>query len=521
MLPEVPLVDSAPGPGDAGLAAALAARIPADRISIDEEDRVALARDQWSLGLLWLQQGRMPAPPSLVCRPRSTEEVAEVVRFAGERGVPVVPHGGGSGVCGGAIHLRGGIALDLRGMDRLRQVDPASRTIEVEAGMGGWDLEQRLGARGLALGHLPSSIAMSTVGGWVATRGAGQTSSRHGKIEDQVLGLEVVLGTGEILRLDRPCTGSDLLELFLGSEGTLGVITAVRLRVFDAPRLRQLRAFRFPSLSRGLEAMEAIFHAGLRPAVARLHDPLDTRMAFGGEEIPGTGAPPPRRSDLRIAQERPSFDRRRPGASWRWLRTGLRLPLPLQLATGTLRACQLVLVHEGDGAEVRGEAAEVRAICQRLEGIDRGAVPALRWMRRRWDVARKLPPIFDAGAWVDTCEVAADWGRLESVHRAVRRAASPHALVMAHFSHAWPDGCSIYFTFAGAGRQAERGYRATWQAALDAALAQGATTSHHHGWGLLKAPWLQAELGPGGMHLLQAARRTCDPHGILHPGRLP
>jgi alkyldihydroxyacetonephosphate synthase len=149
--------------------------------------------------------------------------------------------------------------------------------------------------------------------------------------------------------------------------------------------------------------------------------------------------------------------------------------------------------------------------------------PGRRWLHKRWAVSYKMPAMFDAGAWVDTCEVATSWGKLEALYRSVREAVSPHAFVMAHFSHAWPDGCSIYFTFSGAARTPEQGlraYDATWRAALDAATATGATITHHHGVGLLKEQWLENELGPGGVKLLRATRRACDPNGIMNPGKL-
>lgn len=529
MVPEVPLVARGVGEGDASLAAALAERIGADRVSIRAEDREEQARALWPLSLLWLREDRMPAPPDLVCTPRTTEEVAEAIRFAREWRLAVVPHGAGSGVCGGAIHLQGGIALDLRRLDRVRSIDRKAMEIEVEAGALGWPLEQRLAALGLTLGHFPSSIALSTPGGWVAARSAGQSSSRYGKIEDLLLGLEVVLGTGEIVRLDRPTSGSDLIELFLGSEGILGAITSVRLRLFPAPETQIPRSFRFPSLASGLSAMEEILQEGLRPSVLRLYDPFDTRLALGTDDASGPAIPPPGREALRTRRERTAFAREPLGEKLvRFARAGalqgaLSLPLPLTAAASLLRACVLVIVHEGPGPETRAEAGRVRAICRAHGGRDLGPAPAIRWQKRRWAVSYELPRVFDAGAWVDTCEVATSWGKVEALYRAIRRAVAPHAFASAHFSHAWPDGCSIYFTFSGAARtprQGARAYEAAWRAALDAAVAAGATITHHHGVGVLKRPWLQKELGEGGMRLLRAAKRACDPLGIMNPGKL-
>lgn len=525
-VPSVPLVSRAVGHGDAALAAALERVVPRDRISITPWDREEASRDLWPKTLLWLRTGRVPTPPDVVCRPRSVEEVAAVVRFAHERRIPLVPHGAGSGVCGGTVHLAGGIALDVRDLNAVRSIDPDLLSIEVEAGALGWPLEQRLAAQGLTLGHYPSSIALSTVGGWVAARGAGQASSRYGKIEDLVLGLEVVLGTGEVQRFERPVAGSDLIELFCGSEGSLGVITAAKLRLFNAPELQVPRGYRFPSLRRALGAMEEIFHRGLRPAVARLYDPFDTKVALGAHDDQAPALPPPTRSALRTAPERQGAPAPSLGTQVRRaaLQRALALPRPLNAAAGLLRSCLLVLVHEGPAAEARAEAARARALLAEHGAEDLGEAPGRRWLHKRWAVSYELPTMFDAGAWVDTCEVATSWAGVEELYRAIRTAVSPHAFVMAHFSHAWPDGCSIYFTFSGAAAAPDaalRAYDNAWRAALDAAQAAEATITHHHGVGVLKRPWLRNELGEGGAALLRAARRTCDPAGILNPGKLP
>ena len=235
------------------------------------------------------------------------------------------------------------------------------------------------------------------------------------------------------------------------------------------------------------------------------------------------------RDDLRTAQERrelvrPKLEERiRRGTRSGALQGALGLARPLNVAAGLLRSCLLVLVHEGSGAVTRGEAARTRTICAQHGGRDLGAGPGLRWLQKRWAVSYRMPAMFDAGAWVDTCEVATSWSKVEPLYRAVRAAVAPHAFVMAHFSNAWPDGCSIYFTFSGAAPTPEEGlasYDAAWSAALDAAEEEGATITHHHGVGVLKEQWLQRELGEGGLHLLRAAKRACDPKGLMNPGKL-
>lgn len=534
MKPSLELVSPELGPPSATarrLVRELQAKLPELLVSTAAADRVAASRDLWPKLLLHRRAGRVPRAPELVVWPRSIEEIVGLLAFAREKGVPVTPYGAGSGVCGGAIPLGGAISLDLKRMDRVLSIDRATLTLHAEAGVIGLPLEQRLAARGLTLGHFPSSIMTSTVGGWVAARSAGQCSARYGKIEDMVTGLTVVLGTGEVVTPKRPATGPDLCELFLGSEGTLGVIADATLRLFPAPEAQLPRGFRFPNLGRAIEALRTAFRAGLRPAVARLYDPVDTAIALGH-------AAPPEPSDARPSRLA-SLASALGGAAKRELasviaspkaalegaavRGALRNISLFNRAAGLLEPCLLVVVHEGIKGPAELEAEKLRAVCEAHGAVDLGEEPGRRWLRKRYDVSFKLPVMFTRGAWVDTCEVACPWSRLEETYDAVRRAVAPHAFVMAHMSHAWLDGCSIYFSFSGPAGTPEEGlasYERAWDAAMEAVVASGASITHHHGVGLLRAPHLARELSPGGVALLHAAKQACDPAGILNPGKL-
>jgi len=530
----------APPPADEALARDFAAIVGAEGVSVDPVDRLNAARDMWPKGFLWERQGLFPAPPDAVLRPASVEAIAAVVRFASERGVPVTPYGAGSGVCGGAIPLNGGVTLRLDRLDAIGEIDPDALEVEAQAGVLGVRLEEALRAKGLTLGHFPSSIGCSSVGGWIAARSAGQSSSRYGKIEDMVRSMRCVLGTGEVAELRRPAEGIDRMELMLGSEGTLGVVVEARFRLWRAPESVVPRGFRFPSLGAGLDAAEAMFRAGLRPSVVRLYDPLSTEVALGSLGASPGHTRPPGLEDLR-----PRFRSRGealadaiaggPGVARRIAAEALRsaaaaarnLALSRSEWIGRgislLRRSLLVLVHEGAAGEAEAEAAEGRAICRVHGGIDLGEGPGAKWLRDRWAVSYGLPRIFQSSGWVDTFEVAAPWGKVLAIYDAVRAAVAPHALAMAHFSHAYADGCSLYFTFTGAARTPEEGlagYDGAWRAALDAALKEGATISHHHGVGLLKSPWLREELGEGGLELLRRVKREWDPREILNPGKL-
>ncbi len=493
--------------------------------STSDLDRYAAARDLWPGGTLEWWQGDHAPRPARVVWPESDEEVAAVLAQASERAIPVVPYGLGSGVCGGARGREGAWAVDTKRLVGIGPIDETRWTIDVEAGVNGQQLEDHLQAHGFTLGHSPSSISCSSVGGWAAARSAGQFSSKYGVFEDMVLGLTAAVPRGldgepgGILRLGEHATESDptdpsLLPLLLGSEGTLGVITRVRLRIWRTPEARWLRGYRFASVESALRAMRRLMQGELWPSVVRLYDPVDTRI--GGKT-------------------RPKTSRRGSGGSQRWYRKilsevgkldpirrrSLALPLSLpgvvnRIFDGLATGCLLVVGWEGRPAVVDALTAAGRAILEE-EGEDLGTAPGQRWYDSRHAVSYKLMPVFERGGFADTMEIAARWSDLPKVYAAVRKAVRPHAVVLAHMSHVYPEGGSIYFSFAGRGTRSV--YEAVWNAAMQAVIENGATVTHHHGVGALKAPWAAAEVGAA-VEGWRTLKGQLDPNGILNPGRL-
>ena len=495
-------------PDDPGLPSALrGAGLPH---SVHPIDLAAVARDLWPRGTLDLRAGRALAAPAAVVWPRSAAEVRATLDLAADLDRPVVPWGAGSGVCGGAAGRTGAITVDLRRMRAIGPLDPDAGTVDVEPGALGQHLEDWLEARGWRTAHSPSSIMCSTVGGWAAARSAGQFSSRYGVFADMCVAARMETPAG---RLDggawAPADAPDPLPLMLGSEGTLGVFTALRLRVHRCPATRWLRGYAMPDLESAWRAMRELLQARLWPSVLRLYDPVDTRIS--GSKSRG-GPPPPRPvlDALREAVERVPALRRH------LLELPLAMPrLVNRIADRIGDEALLIVGFEGTDAEVE---AAVRAATPLLAaGRDLGAGPGERWFAHRHQVSFKLAPVFAAGAWADTMEVATSWSRLPALHDAVREAIGDHAAVMAHFSHAYPAGCSIYFSFAGAGDL--DAYAACWAAALAAAQAAGATVTHHHGVGELKARAAAAEAGPA-LRLWREVRHAHDPQGRMNPGRL-
>jgi alkyldihydroxyacetonephosphate synthase len=500
---------------------ALTERLPALAASAAEPDRVAYSRDLWPRRLLDVRSGRVAQTlPAGVVWPRSTAEVAEIVRQAAVEGLPIVPFGAGSGVCGGVSPDSRTIVVDMKRMSDW-SIQREAPLLDSGPGVMGITLEEDLERHGFTVGHFPSSILCSTVGGWVAARGAGQCSGLYGKIEDMVASLECVLGTGEVVTLKRRRSAPNLLPLMIGSEGTLGLITRVGLRLHAAPRARAFAAFEYGDIVRGWEALRGLFQEGLRPAVSRLYDPIDSMMMKQGS------VRPERRSAASHGAARGGGARRGSNPLASVLRSALRAPALLnsaiQAAEGNLLGgCTLVLVFEGDADAVTADCERANRLCARTGGQLLGEGPARSWFQHRYSVSYRQAPVFRMGAFSDTMEVAAPWSRLETLYDDVRRALGRHVLVMAHLSHAYPDGCSIYFTFSGVGSDdddAARRYDSAWRAALDAAIGAGGTLSHHHGVGRSKAPRLGAELGYG-VEVVRALQRAWDPHGILNPGNL-
>jgi alkyldihydroxyacetonephosphate synthase len=459
----------------------LSATLPAGRVVTEAGDLRGHAHDYWALEAI-RDRGPQPAPPPLcVVYPESTAEVARVLALAHERRVAVVPYGLGSGVCGGVRPGGDAIVLDTRRMASLRDVNRDALTAVAEAGLNGAECERLLSERGFTLGHFPQSIALSTVGGWVSTRASGQLSTRYGNIEDLVLALEVVLPGGRVVQTfpaPRAATGPDLRQLFLGAEGTLGVVTQVTLKISPKPDWQRGFAATLASWSDGLSISQKILQAGWRPAVLRLYDEVEAQRNFG---------------------------------------TWVQQPAPL-----------LLVMSEGTSAMTPALEAELeaaRTACRARGGEILGEEPLRHWLGHRNQVP-SWDSLLAGGLVVDTIEVAATWDRVRALHAVVTeriRAVPGIIAASGHTSHGYTTGVNIYFTFVGtatAADEQERIYRQAWAAAMEASIASGATIAHHHGIGRVRRDYLARELGEEGVAVLRAVKAALDPHGIMNPGVL-
>jgi len=472
--------------------------------------------DLWPrLGLYRLLGQQSVFLPDAVVWPNSEEEISKVLKVCAQAGVPVIPFGGGSGVCGGTVPVEGGIILDLKRLNRVLEVDEMSMTVHVQAGMLGQHLESFLNERGYTLGHFPSSIMCSTVGGWVSTRSAGQYSSKFGKIEDMVVGIDCVLPDGTRVYLDatephlgHPC----YLRAMMGAEGTLGVITAVRLKINPVPTARRMAAFRFMELGYGLEAMRSIMQYGLKPAVMRLYDPIDT-FINGLTHEEGQSEKWLRKLGLSTSS----------GLIEEVYKAFLRFPWLLQKPLGLLPLSSLLVIgFEGDANRTKWQLDATIDLVKRAQGRYIGTGPAEKWLRKRYSVSFKLPKVFMLGAFAETLEVSALWRDIERVYRKARDKALRYAAVMAHFSHAYREGCAIYFTIAGYHEDKkallERYDRAV-SVLLETCIEEGGSLSHHHGIGMLKQKFMPKEI-VGGERVFWALKGALDRAQIMNPGKV-
>ncbi len=471
-------------------------------VSTERTDRIEHAGGKSTPDLLRRRAGDASGAPDAVLFPGSAEEIRKVLELCARRGVAVVTFGGGTSVVGGVEPLRGSfgavVSLDMRRMDGLLHIDPLSRTATFEAGIRGPAIEAALAPHGFTLGHFPQSHQEATLGGYVATRSAGQASTGYGRSDDLVKAAHLETPAGP-LDVGSPAPGSaagpKLLDAILGSEGTFGVITSATVHITPLPEHKSHGSWSFESFAAGAEAMRRLRHEGRRgdmPHVCRLSDSDETAatLKLGGAKTAALG---------------------------RYL--GLRRqPAP---ALG-------LFVWEGGKSETLARRRRSARILRAAGGIPTGPLPARAWEHGRFSGPYLRDELLTRGVYVETLETAATWTKLESTYRAVRwailgalRETGGTGYVQTHVSHVYPDGASLYFTFlAGLEPDGLAQNARVKQAASRAILAAGATITHHHAVGIDHAPYMQAEIGELGLEVLAGIKATLDPSGIMNPGKL-
>lgn len=476
---------------------ALERKVSAERVKTDPYERAFHARGKSYHDLVKLRRGEIDHAPDAVVYPETEDEVFALIQWAATENIALVPYGGGSSVVGG-VTAQGRdadqpvVTLDLTLMDQILEIDERARTARVQPGVYGPALEEALQARGWTLGHYPQSFEFSTLGGWIAHRGAGQQSNKYGKAEKWVVSTRLATPKGVWTTEGFPASaaGPQLTQSIVGSEGVLGVITEATVRIQPKPEAMDYRGYMFQEFEKGCEAIRAIVQAGVPTAMIRLSD-LEETYFFSALQMAGKGGPP------------------------------------------RARFCMMIVGLEGDRASVDAALEKSRKIVEAGGGMHMGEGFGESWYKNRFGSPYLRDPMMDRGMGVDTLETSTNWSNLLPLHAKVTQtigdamAAHPgkpgaNAIVMAHISHSYPDGASLYFTFSFL-RDLEDELGQWWaikRAASDVILENGGTISHHHGVGTDHREWATREKGPVGSAVLRAMKHEVDPKRILNPGKL-
>ena len=452
-------------------------------VSTAEVDRLVYSTDWFWLPQMWLDRGETPRKPDYIVRPGSAEEVSSILKIANTYRIPVIPWGGGSGSQGGALSVFGGIVVDTKRLNRIIDIDERSLTVTAQAGINGTQLEWAVNECGLTLPHYPASANCATLGGYLAPRGTGTISTKYGKAEDLVLGMQVVLPDGHILRtpvVPQHAAGPDFFRLFLGSEGTLGIITEATMQLDYLPKARLLRAVLFDDLKDGIEAGRRIMTRRLDPFVIRLYDPRSTASRI--KKILGY----------------------------------------------ELRGAYMVIGFDGDPDLAALQEEKAFGIIDSFGAKDLGREPGERWWKRRYDFY--YPPQSLKMPWMyGTTETVTTYDKIEKVYWAEKEAVEDGFRewdidFIGHFSHWFHWGVMVYTRFIiknppEDAREAVRLHNNVWNTAMTAVLDNGGMVNEHHGVGLKLSRFMRRQYGDA-WPLLERIKRALDPNGIMNPGKV-
>ena len=480
-----------------------------DNVAVDKFQRVSHSMGKSYRDLLRYRQRRIERPVDAVVWPREEREIVEILRFAEERNLAVIPFGGGSSVTGGVEPMgekAGFISLDMARMNRVLKVDATSHTALIQAGALGPELEEQLNERGFTLGHFPESFDHSSLGGWLATRASGRQSTGYGDIEDMVLALRMVTPRGVVdtRKVPSSAAGPSILQLCVGSEGYMGVITEALMRVRPVPEVLDYRGLLFRDFSAGVSAVREMMQQGLVPTCVRLSDRTETALAKAFRSTTGP----------------------------RWKRRGEEAVLKVLAGRGYSfdDGAFMVLGLEGERDEVDYLRMGILQLCRRLGAFHLGTSPGKQWYRSRHETAYFREQLINWGVMVDTLETATTWDNLLHLYGEVQGAlksaleeGGARCMIACHVSHAYREGASLYYTFfapmAGEGEEEDQWERAK-RAASEAIMEHGGTISHHHGIGYEHAPWMRREVGEISIKALHAVKKVMDPADIMNPGKL-
>lgn len=454
-----------------------------ESVSTRATDKLIYAADWSWMPQMWMDRGQAPPSPDFIVHPADAEEISRILKIANAYRIPVVPWGGGSGTQGGGVPVFGGIMLDVKRLDKILDINEYSLTVTAQAGVNGSILERALNDRGLTLPHYPASANAATVGGYLAARGSGVISTKYGKAEDLVLSIGMVLPDGTIIKtppVPNHASGPMLMNLFLGSEGTMGVITEATFQIERLPETRLFQAVLFTDLHNALETGREIMLARLQPAVIRLYDEASTK-------------------------------------------TLVKRTLNLDLD-----GAYMILIFDGHEEIARAQMARAMDICHALGARDLGEAAAEEWWEHRYDFY--YPPLgLSLPKMYGTIETVTTFDNIERLYYAKKSAiengfAEWKARYIAHFSHWFPWGVMVYDRFIideppQDAQEALQLHNRIWTVAAQTSLANGGMLNEHHGIGLKLGRLMREQYGDA-FPALDALKRTLDPRGIMNPGKL-
>jgi len=464
-----------------------------ENVHTDDFSRANFSYGKYYLDLLLLRKGKIPTPPDAVINPKSHDDVIKIINYCNKNKIPIIPVGGQSSVTRGLESVKGGIALDLtKHLNKVLNVNSVNLTVKVQAGMFGPAFEEHLNKLGFSCGHFPQSFEYSTIGGWVAAKGAGQASTGYGRIDDMIVALKVVTPAGIIENKDFPSKAEawDTFPLFIGSEGTLGVITEITMKIRKLrPKNTQYASFIFKSFESATKTMREIMQSDFgKPHLFRISDPEETDIAFktkGFEE---------------------------------------KFSNKVLKALGYIpgKRCLMFVSVEGDAAYTKFVKKKIKITTKKNKGFFIGGSPTKNWLKQRYSSAYMREPLMDKGIMTDTIETAVTWENLLTLWTSVKTYVYKRdkIVLMSHISHVYENGANLYFTFLSPMEKGneEEDYKQFHKGLVDTILKNNGSLSHHHGIGRVMAPWMKKTVSEEVINAMQAVKNHFDPNGIMNPG---
>ncbi len=499
--PVIPPLESVKLPAAGSLPEAVLGVAGRNNVSTADEDRLRHSGGQSYADLLERRSGTVADAPDAVVAIDSVEHITALLEACARHSVAVVPYGGGTSVVGGVRPTRGDfervISLDtvnLRGV----AIDHVSRTATLGAGLRGPEAEAALNEAGFTLGHFPQSFEYATIGGFAATRSAGQASSGYGRFDSLVSSIRMATPSGLLSTLETPHTaiGPSLRELVIGSEGAFGVIPDVTVRIRPVPTARRYEAWLVDDFETGSDVIRSLAQSDRLPTIARVSDPAETGVSLG------ISGPSGRAGDV--------------------LNRYLRV-------RGKSDGSLMIVGLEGSESKVRRDRKDLTRTLRSAGAVSLGQSAGRGWEKGRFHGPYLRESLLDRGLVVETLETAQQWSSHRELYERVRAAIQGQfdalevtGIVMCHLSHAYRDGASLYFTVIAS--PGPEGGAATWErikASSSAAIqACGGTLSHHHATGRDHIPYLEGEIGMLGIETLRTVKERLDPEGIMNPGCL-